>query len=72
MSRLWSRLARPGGPDDPVVVELAEPFAEDLDVAALLRRLFLHAEFLAPATRHGLVKTPVELVVGNCARSGCR
>ena len=72
VSRLWSRLARPGGPDDPVVVELAEPFAEDFDVAALLRRLFLHDEFLAPASRHGLVKTPVELVVGNLRTLGCR
>lgn len=70
VSRLWSRLARPGGPDDPVVRELAEPFAEDLDVTALLRRLFLHEEFLAPATRRGLVKTPVELLVGSARSLG--
>lgn len=62
--RLWSRFARPGGPDDPVVLDLATPFAEDLDVTALLRRLFLHPEFLTPATRTGLVKTPVEWVIG--------
>ena len=64
VSRLWSRLARPAGPDDPVVVELAAPFAADLDTTALLRRMFLHPEFLATATRTALVKTPIDLVVG--------
>ncbi|MEO7429865.1 MAG: DUF1800 domain-containing protein [Acidimicrobiales bacterium] len=64
VARLWSRLARPAGPDDPVVQELSSGFAQDLDVAELLRRLFLHPEFLAPATRTALVKTPVDLVVG--------
>ncbi len=64
VGRLWSRLARPAGPDDPVVRELAESFADDLDTAAVLRRIFLHPEFLAPATRQGLVKMPIELVVG--------
>ena len=64
VARLWSRLARPARPDDPVVRELARPFARDLDVAGLLRRMFLHPDFLAPATRTALVKTPVEYVVG--------
>ncbi len=64
VSRLWSRLARPAGPDDPVVRELAAPFATDLDVAALMRRMLLHPEFLAPATRRALVRAPVDLVVG--------
>jgi uncharacterized protein (DUF1800 family) len=64
VARLWSRVARPAGPDDPVVQELASGFAKDLDVAALMRRMFLHPDFLAPATRTALVKTPVDLVVG--------
>jgi uncharacterized protein (DUF1800 family) len=64
VSRLWSRFARPGGADDPVVLDLAASFAADLDIAALIRRVFLHAEFRAPATRTALVRTPVELVVG--------
>ncbi len=64
VSRLWSRLARPAGPGDPVVVELAKGFAADLDVRALLRAVFLHPDFLAPATRTALVRTPVDLVVG--------
>ncbi|MGQ0832805.1 MAG: DUF1800 domain-containing protein [Microthrixaceae bacterium] len=64
VSRLWSRLARPATPDDEVVRELAAPFAKDLDVAALLRRMFLHPEFLSAETRRAVVKTPVDLVVG--------
>lgn len=64
VSRLWSRLARPAGPDDPVVVDLAEGFTADLDVRSLLRRMFLHPEFQSPATRTALVRTPVDLVVG--------
>ncbi|MEO6627227.1 MAG: DUF1800 domain-containing protein, partial [Aquihabitans sp.] len=64
VARLWSRLARPAGPDDPVVQELAKAFARDLDVTALVRAMFLHPEFLAPTTRSALVKMPVELVVG--------
>jgi len=64
VARLWSRLARPAGPQDEVVVELAERYASDLDTAALLRALFLHPEFRSDATRTGLVKTPVEYVVG--------
>lgn len=63
-ARLYSRLARPAGPDDPVVVELAAPFAADLDTTALLRRILLHPDFRAEATRVALVKTPVEYVIG--------
>ena len=61
---LWSKLARPAGSDDPVVRELAPGFARTQDVGALLRAIVLHPEFLAPASRSGLVKTPVELLVG--------
>lgn len=64
VSRLVSRLGWPAAPSDPVVVELAAGFAADLDVTALLRRLFLHPAFLDPATRSALVRTPVEFVVG--------
>lgn len=68
---LWSRLARPAGPTDPVVVELAAPFASDGgDVAALLRRILLHPEFRAPETRQQLVRSPVEHLVGLCRTLG--
>jgi uncharacterized protein (DUF1800 family) len=64
VATIWSRLARPAGPDDPVVVDLAVPFARDLDSAALLRSIFLHPEFRSEESRTALVKTPVEYVVG--------
>lgn len=64
VSRLWSRLGAPAGPDDPVVTELAGPFAKDLDTAGLLRRMFLHDAFRSRETKAALVKTPVEWVVG--------
>ncbi len=64
VARLWSRIGRPAAADDEVVQELAAPFARDLDIAALLRRMFLHPEFLTETTRRALVKTPVEYVVG--------
>ena len=70
VARLWSRLARPAGVDDPVVQELATGFATDLDVTALLRRMFLHPDFLAPATRRALVRTPVDFVVGTARALG--
>lgn len=64
VARLWSRLAHPASPQDEVVQGLAADFARDLDVAALLRRIFLHPAFREPATRAALVKTPIDLVVG--------
>jgi uncharacterized protein (DUF1800 family) len=67
---LWSRVARPATADDPVVVELAAAFADDLDIAALVRRMVQHAEFLDPASRHAIVKTPVQLVVGTARALG--
>ena len=63
-SRVWSHFARPARPDDPVVAELARDFRRDLDVGRLLRAVFVHPEFVAPATRTGLVKQPVEYVAG--------
>jgi uncharacterized protein (DUF1800 family) len=70
VSRLWSRLARPAAPDDPVVMELAASSRPVLDVGALMPRLFTHDEFRADATRVGLVKQPVEWLVGSCRSLG--
>jgi uncharacterized protein (DUF1800 family) len=64
VARLWSRLARPARPDDIVVQELAAGFAEDLDIGALLARLFLHPEFRSVETKQGLVRMPIDFVVG--------
>ena len=71
-SKLWSHFARPGGPTDPVVADLAKGFARDLDVANLLRAIFLHPEFSSPASRTGLVKQPIEYVAGTLRALGVK
>ncbi len=71
-SKLWSGFARPARADDPVVRELAAGFAKDLDVGALVRAVFLHPEFVAPASRTGLVKQPIEYVAGTLRALGLR
>ena len=71
-AKLWSGFARPVGADHPVVRELAPGFAKDLDVGNLVRAIFLHPEFVAPATRTGLVKQPIEYVVGTLRALGLR
>ncbi|HXZ61742.1 MAG TPA: DUF1800 domain-containing protein [Acidimicrobiales bacterium] len=63
-SRLWSFLAYPVGPDDPVVADLAPGYAADHNVANLLAAIFGHPQFTAPQSLQGLVKQPVEYVVG--------
>jgi uncharacterized protein (DUF1800 family) len=63
-AKVWSHFARPTGADDPIVTQLANVFAPDLDIRALLRAVFLHPEFQSPATRAGLVKQPIEYVAG--------
>jgi len=63
-AKLFSGFARPVRADDPVVRDLAPGFGRDRDVGQLLRAMFLHPEFTAPASRTGLVKQPIEYVVG--------
>ena len=64
VSRLWSHLAYPVAPDDPLVKQLASSYARDLDVTKLLRAILLHPQFVSDTARQGLVKQPVEYVVG--------
>jgi uncharacterized protein (DUF1800 family) len=64
VSRLWSWLAYPVTPADPVVAELAPVYARDLNVTELLAAIFGHRAFVSPAALHGLVKQPIELLVG--------
>jgi uncharacterized protein (DUF1800 family) len=72
VSKLWSGFARPVGANDPVVRQLAPAFAKDHDIAKLMRAIFLHPEFVAPAARTGLVKTPIEYVAGALRALGLR
>jgi uncharacterized protein (DUF1800 family) len=71
-SKLWSGFAYPVGAEHPVVKQLAAGFAKDLDVGQLMRAIFLHPEFVAPASRTGLVKQPIEYVVGTMRALGLR
>jgi uncharacterized protein (DUF1800 family) len=61
---MWSHLAYPVQPSDPVVADLAIAYAEDLDMTNLLRAIFVHPQFLATGATAGLVKQPAEYVVG--------
>jgi uncharacterized protein (DUF1800 family) len=71
-AKLFSGFARPVRSDDPVVRDLAPAFGPDRDVGRLMRAIFLHPEFSAPASRTGLVKQPVEYVAGALRALGLR
>jgi len=64
VSRLWSHFAYPVTPADPVVAELAGPFAATHDIGTLVRAMLLHPRFTSDQARTGLVKQPVEWLVG--------
>lgn len=63
-AKLWSHFAYPVSPSDPVVTDLVSAYGPRLDVSSTMRALFLHPAFRSAATRTGLVKTPVEYLVG--------
>jgi uncharacterized protein (DUF1800 family) len=64
LAKLWSHFAYPVEPTDAVVSDLLRAYGPGLDVGAALRALFLHPAFLSPATTGGLVKQPIEYLVG--------
>jgi len=64
VAKLWSVLAYPVSTGDTVVGQLAPGFAADLDTTGLLRAVFLHPAFTSATARQGLVKQPIEYVVG--------
>ncbi len=69
-AKLWSFLAAPG-PDPGLVADLANQFiAADLNVKALVRAIFLRPEFLTPATRTALVRSPAEWIVASLRATG--
>ena len=66
--KMWSFFAYPN-PDDTIVSDLATAFiGADLSIAELVRTIFNHAEFLSPASKQGLVRSPTEWVV-TCMRA---
>jgi uncharacterized protein (DUF1800 family) len=70
VSRMWSFLAYPVTPADPVVADLAPGYAADLDMTSLLRAIFLHPAFVSTASTGGLVKQPIEYVAGTLRALG--
>jgi uncharacterized protein (DUF1800 family) len=71
-ARMWSFLAYPVVVSDPVVGELADGYARDLNMTNLLRAIFLHPNFRSPLSVHGLVKQPIEWVAGIMRGLGLR
>ncbi|HEY5273193.1 MAG TPA: DUF1800 family protein [Acidimicrobiales bacterium] len=63
-ARMWSFLAYPVKPSDPVVSDLAPGYASDLNMTNLLRAIFMHPNFTSVRAQQGLVKQPVEWVAG--------
>ena len=63
-SRVWSHFAYPVSPAAPLVDDLVSAYGAKLDLSALFRAVFLHPQFRSDESRSGLVKQPVEWVVG--------
>lgn len=64
VSRMWSWLAFPVGPNHPVVADLAPAYAKNRRIGSLLESMLKHPEFISTQSTTGLVKQPVEYVVG--------
>jgi uncharacterized protein (DUF1800 family) len=64
VAKLWSHLAYPVATTDPIVSALAADYAKDLNIATLLRAIFLHPAFTGPTAKQGLIKQPIEWVAG--------
>jgi uncharacterized protein (DUF1800 family) len=71
-AKLWSHFAYPIGPSDPLVASLAARFAANLDISELVRAILMHPHFRTLQTRTGLVKQPIEYVVGTLRALGLR
>jgi uncharacterized protein (DUF1800 family) len=63
-SALWSHLAYPVAPNATVVSDLAPSYASDHNVANLLRSIVTNPQFTTATTQSGLIKQPIEYVVG--------
>ncbi len=71
-AKLWSRFAHPVASNDPVVADLAAVFRDSGNIASVMRALFRHPQFVSTAARQGLVKQPIEWVVGAIRAVGMR
>ena len=64
VANVWSHLAYPVTPTDPVVGQLVGSYTPSFNITDLLRAVFNHPEFLSPTAKAGLVKQPIEYLVG--------
>jgi uncharacterized protein (DUF1800 family) len=64
VARLWSWLAYPVTTRDRVVAELAPSYRKDLDMKNLLEAILRHPDFRSAKATKGLIKQPIEYVVG--------
>ena len=70
ISRMWSWLAFPVTPNDPLVQDFVHGYAKDLNLTHLLEAMFNHSAFVSARARQGLVKQPIEMLVGALRRLG--
>jgi uncharacterized protein (DUF1800 family) len=64
-SKLWSRFVYPVATNDPVVADIANTFRSSGDLTATMKVIFRHPQFVSVQARQGLVKQPIEWVVGS-------
>ena len=66
VSRIWSRYVSHAAPTDPTITRLVDRLAltDATPLADVFRAVLLAPELTSPAVRTGLVKQPVEWVVG--------
>jgi uncharacterized protein (DUF1800 family) len=64
ISRLWSWLAYPVTPEDPIVQDFVHGYSKDLNITRLLEAMLNHPAFVSTRALQGLVKQPIEMLVG--------
>ncbi len=71
-SRLWSWLSYPVSQHSSEIRGLAEAFAKNLDVGKLVEGILRHPAFKSDTAMNGLIKQPVEYVIGTLRLLGLR
>lgn len=71
-ARMWSWLGYPTTPSSGVVADLAAVYAQDLNMTDLLEAILRHPSFRSTQAVHGLVKQPIEYLVGVMRTLGLR
>lgn len=72
VSRFWSWLAYPVTTEDRVVAELARDYRKDLSIENLLGAILHHPDFVSTRAMRGLIKQPIEYLVGTLRLLGLR